>query len=958
MTSIKVPATEKARWFNRADIAGYDFFISFKLGLAPIGAQSYASDLARRLRELDFTVFFSEEEAPAGTKLNTTLVKALHKTRILVVIANEGALAHSQWVRKEVEEFRKKHPKRPIIPINVDRSLEIFGPNVDASKWLDSDGKIWLDETQRAIQDGISSLEVVKGLQVAARFIRANTWFRWAIGVIVLSLSVLMLLFLYYWRDANQKFRDATALRLIAEGSAITSGQRMGGGPIRGIFEVLAGHRLSRSADTDEALQTQFHKFGQQELLWENPGPVVEIAFSMDGKRIVSGGIDGSLHLWDAATGNPIGQKLEAHKDRILSIVLSTDGKHIVSHSKDTLMLWNTITNKSLKIDGHYLDSIAISPDGTRIVTGGQYGILLQRDASNGNDIGRLLEGHKDSISSVAYSFNGERIISGSSDGTLRLWDAKTGQSIGQPFQRHQGKVSSAAFSRDGARIVSGSDDRTLRVWDANTGQLIGQPLKGLTEAVTGVAFSSDGARIVSIGVSFDIPLQLWDDNSDKFINQPFQDNHGPSSSVALNPDDMRIHFRGVDWIMRQWDVNTGQPIGPPLQAHSDLFFSTFAIAAATPDTMRMITGDIDGTLRLWHLNSGQSLTGHSQAISSVAFSRDGIRIASSSDDQTISLWEAETGNLIGSPIKVEGWVYSNSVAFPFCKGGPLIIYGVGDGTPRLWDVETRQNVGQPLKGHEYPVHTVAFSPDRVRIAFGSRDGILWLWDTKIGKLIGQPLAGHTEAVSSIFFSPDGSRIASGSYDKTIQLWDAETGTLIGSPIQAQEPVTSVAFSPDGTRIISGNTNNTLILWDVRTRLSIGQPFAGHEDDVTSVAFSPDGTRIVSGSEDNTLRLWDANNGQPIGQPLQGHKDQVSSVAFSPDGKRIVSGSYDTTLRLWPVIEGWADELCKKLTRNMSHKEWREWVSPDIKYIDQCPGLPIPPDEPEAITATTEETQP
>jgi len=68
-------------------------------------------------------------------------------------------------------------------------------------------------------------------------------------------------------------------------------------------------------------------------------------------------------------------------------------------------------------------------------------------------------------------------------------------------------------------------------------------------------------------------------------------------------------------------------------------------------------------------------------------------------------------------------------------------------------------------------------------------------------------------------------------------------------------------------------------------------------------------------------------------------------VAFSLDGSLIVSGSRDNTLRLWPAPKIWLDELCKKITRNMSHKEWREWVSPDIDYIEQCPGLPIPADE-------------
>src|SRR5262249_31792896 len=135
----------KPRRINWPRVFGYDFFLSFKLGSPPIGAQSYASDLARRLREADFTVFFSEEEAPPGALLSPTLRRALQRSRILLVIANEGALVRSHWVRQEVEEFRRRHPKRPIVPINIDRALEAHGPQVEADTWLAPEGCIWLD---------------------------------------------------------------------------------------------------------------------------------------------------------------------------------------------------------------------------------------------------------------------------------------------------------------------------------------------------------------------------------------------------------------------------------------------------------------------------------------------------------------------------------------------------------------------------------------------------------------------------------------------------------------------------------------------------------------------------------------------------------------------------------------------------------------------------------------------
>ena len=289
-------------------------------------------------------------------------------------------------------------------------------------------------------------------------------------------------------------------------------------------------------------------------------------------------------------------------------------------------------------------------------------------------------------------------------------------------------------------------------------------------------------------------------------------------------------------------------------------------------------------------------LRGHIHVVCSVTFSPDGSRIASTSRDKTIRVWDAETGDLIFKPL--EG--HSDDVTcVAFSPDGSRIVSGSYDRTIRLWDGETGDPISNPLKGHSKAVASIAFSPDGCCIASGSRDNTIRLWDARTGDVIINPLEGHSHIVSSIAFSPDGCHIMSGSWDNTIRLWDAKTGDAISDPFKGHSgPITSVAISPDGSRVVSASYDQTIRFWDAETGNAISKPLKGHSDNIYSVAFSPDGSRIVSGSRDSTIRLWDAETGNATSKPLDGHY-RVNSVAFSPDGSRIVSGADDKTIRLW-----------------------------------------------------------
>ncbi|MFA5923751.1 MAG: TIR domain-containing protein [Methylococcaceae bacterium] len=342
----------KTRRFNLPHIFGYDFFISFKLGPPPIGAQSYASDLARRLRELDFTVFFSEEEAPPGAKLDSTLVKALHRSRILVVIANEGALVQSQWVRKEVEEFRHKHPRRPVIPINVGGAIAKYGPAVEISRWLDPDGSIWLDEISQAVEEGITSQEIVKRLEVAPRFMKANTWLRLVTGGIILSLATLTAFAFWQWFEAENQARIATAQKLAAQARVYFDSK-----PDLAILLSNEASLLDDSVEVKASLLDSFeHDARLQIFLRGHTAPVHCVTFSRDGRFMATGGDDHMILLWNAQTWQLLGTFPKGHKGAVFSLAFSPDSTLLASGSTDqTVRLWDVATRKPMgqPLTGH-----------------------------------------------------------------------------------------------------------------------------------------------------------------------------------------------------------------------------------------------------------------------------------------------------------------------------------------------------------------------------------------------------------------------------------------------------------------------------------------------------------------------------------------------------------------------------------------------------------------------------
>jgi WD40 repeat protein len=162
------------------------------------------------------------------------------------------------------------------------------------------------------------------------------------------------------------------------------------------------------------------------------------------------------------------------------------------------------------------IHSIAVSSDGTRVVSGSYDNTIHIWDTQSGKLAIEPLKGHDRLVTSVAFSPNGARVVSGNEDHAIRIWDAEAGKNSFRVFKGHTDWVNSVVWSPDSALIASGSSDWTICIWDMQSGSMAARYLEGHADAVLSVAFSPN-CRFLASGSS-DHTVRIWDVQSGKAV--------------------------------------------------------------------------------------------------------------------------------------------------------------------------------------------------------------------------------------------------------------------------------------------------------------------------------------------------------------------------------------------------------------------------------------------------------
>jgi WD40 repeat protein/serine/threonine protein kinase len=524
---------------------------------------------------------------------------------------------------------------------------------------------------------------------------------------------------------------------------------------------------------------------------------IMTMAFSRDGQFLATGsGDDMTARVYSME------RRAEVHVLPVLGdplgMAFSPDGNllAVANYVGPELTIWDLQTAKLSRTLIHQKQSLSVDfhPDGTKLVTGGDFGRLMVWDVETGDELVSV-DAHREQVQSLCYSPDGRLIASGGSEGIL-LWDSETGERV-QHLKGHAESVSALAFSPDGNWLASGDRAGEVHVWSTVAGisplsvdtSVNRDAWNGVIEVkpqIRELGFSGDGEQLLTASfrgywaprrtsyVTVDSDVQLWDLTSGR-LAKSFTSVDLAVTAISPQGDLVLCSQREGSRLLG-WDVSQGR--------------WKFAVAAPPP------ISPLD--LFPWLVQAD-------------GFHRDGQLFAGrSTEDQLARIWKCETGAEVVRLTGHTGCVLS--VAFN--RTGDRIVTGCHDGVVRIWRAADG-SLEQVLKGHSGIVTSACFSPNGDRVV--SASGMSWnggrgdhsvrTWDASSGKEL-VAIEGSETPYGQVFFSADGQRVFGSTAVGAIALWDAETGReiLMFNPfqegtIERLPHASTSAMTPDGGQI-------------------------------------------------------------------------------------------------------------------------------------------------------------
>jgi WD40 repeat protein len=555
---------------------------------------------------------------------------------------------------------------------------------------------------------------------------------------------------------------------------------------------------------------------------------VLSIAFSPDGRQLVSGGADGYIRVWDIAEeGKTLTQRAQvaASTTPVNVVAFAPDGKSVAAGCGDNNVKVYTVGEKELKeqhiLSDHTLQvtGVAYTPDGMTFASGGaDKTVRLYEVKPDKLEPKAVLELPTAAPSSLAVSPNGAALAVSCADGTIAVWNLPAASKAKPRTMLPASGASHVAFAKDGGTLAAACTDGSVRVWASS-----GSPTKE--------RFKLEGHA-------------------------------GAAACVAYGPDDKLLYSGGSDWVVRSWDVASKKERFQPFSHLSHVYAVAFA-----PDGKSLATGAEDREVRLWDLRQTPVKTRNyepprpeSVPVYCMAFSPDGKRLVAGGNGTAAAVYDTTTGRPLHHSAPHPAAIYFLGLM----PDNKQVLSASGKGLI-LWDA-AKGNEASRFKEHETNLNCAALSADGRFALSGSGT---YLYD-KMGKIV-------TDKDGKYVFN-----------DCVLRLWDvAESREL--DTVKAAAPINAAAFSPDGRFLWSCASEAVVRKWDATKRpLAEASTLTGSYGPAGCIVPSPDGRMLCTKNLDSKLIVWDPDTGKRLHEwPIN---ETVGGVAFSPDCRHLAVG--------------------------------------------------------------------